>query len=54
VGVRKSINGNITRIGGHLDQVSHGLNRLDSIVDRMVAILRETGGLEAKLRKEGR
>jgi len=35
----KSINDNVTRIGEHLDKTSHGINRLDSIVDRMVGRL---------------
>jgi len=31
----------VTWIGEHLDKKSHGINRLDSIVDRMVARLEE-------------
>jgi len=35
----KSINDSVTRIGEHLDKTSHGINRLDSIADRMVGRL---------------
>jgi len=35
----KIINDSVTRIGEHLDKTMHGINRLDSIVDRMVARL---------------
>jgi len=35
----KSINDSVTRIGEHLDKKMHEINRLESIVDRMVARL---------------
>jgi len=49
----KSINDSVTRIGEHLDKTSYGINRLDSIVDRMVARLERNRWFGSKT-EEGR
>jgi len=49
----KSINDSVTRIGEHLDKTSHSINRLESIVDRMVARLEKDRWFGSKA-EEGR
>jgi len=53
VSASKSIDDSVARIGEGLDKTAHGINGLDSIVDRMVARL-DNNGLFGRKSEEGR